>query len=411
MGTYARKDVAFEAGEGPWLETATGEVFLDLTSGIAVNALGHAHPVLVKALKDQAEKLWHTSNLFRVPGQERLAQRLCDLTFADAVFFCNSGAEACEGAMKAARRFHAVNGQPERFKIITFAGAFHGRTFATLSAGSNPKHLDGFGPPMDGFVNLPFGDHDALERAARQDDVAAIMVEPIQGEGGVRPIPVQCLEGLRALCDRRGILLIFDEVQTGVGRTGKLFAHQWTDITPDIMAIAKGIGGGFPLGAFLTTASVGEAMSAGTHGSTFGGNPLAVAVGNALLDVVADEDFLLGVQDTSAHMLQSLCALKDEHPALIEDVRGKGLLIGLKMKCPASDLVDAAFQAKVLLVGAGDNVVRVLPPLNATAAEVSEALGRLSSALSTLETDTTSDGAPSAEATSDQRPPTVERRT
>ncbi|MEO1281000.1 MAG: aspartate aminotransferase family protein [Pseudomonadota bacterium] len=409
MPTYARTDVAFERGHGPWLETVTGETYLDLTSGIAVNALGHAHPVLVDALKTQAEKLWHTSNLYQISGQEKLAERLCNLTFADAVFFCNSGAEACEGAMKAARRYHAVKGQPERFKIITFSGAFHGRTFATLAAGANEKHLDGFGPAMDGFINLPFGDHDALNEAAGADDIAAIMVEPIQGEGGIRPVPVQCLEGLRELCDSNGILLIFDEVQTGVGRTGKLFAHQWSSITPDIMSIAKGIGGGFPLGAFLTTSSVGDAMTAGTHGSTFGGNPLAVAVGNALLDVVTEDGFLDGVCSAAAHLQQSLFALKDEHPSLIDDVRGNGLLIGVKLKCPVADVVDAAFKSKLLLVGAGDNVARILPPLNATPAELSEAITRFSNALKRLEA--SSGGSVLEQDGSGPTPEMVERRT
>lgn len=398
MATYARQNVLFDRGEGAWLIAASGERYLDFTSGIAVNVLGHAHPALVAALNEQAGKLWHTSNLYRISGQETLAKRLCSLTFADKVFFCNSGAEACEGAMKAARRYHAVNGAPDRTKIITFEGAFHGRTFATLAAGNNPKHLDGFGPPMDGFINLPFGDHEALQEAARADDVAAIMIEPVQGEGGIRPVPIQCLEGLRALCDDQGLLLIFDEVQTGVGRTGRLFAHQWSEITPDIMPIAKGIGGGFPMGAFLTTAAVGEAMSPGTHGSTFGGNPLAMAVGKAVLDTVTDEAFLAGVHDAAAHLSQALHGLRDTYPEIVLDVRGKGLLTGLKLAPPAADAIAAAMDQKLLLVGAGDNVVRLLPPLNITAEELSEAVARLGHAFEKMRDDTS------------QSPTTVHRR-
>lgn len=384
MPTYARQDVVFERGEGVWLTATNGETYLDFASGVAVNALGHAHPALVAALTDQAQRLWHTSNLYRVAGQERLSERLCAATFADMAFFCNSGAEACEGAIKAARRYHATTGAPERWRIITFAGAFHGRTLATLAAGGNPKHLEGFGPEVDGFIHLGFGDHDALKEAAARPDVAAIMIEPVQGEGGVRPVPHQCLEGLRELCDAHGLLLIFDEVQTGVGRTGRLFAHQWTAIAPDIMAIAKGIGGGFPVGAFLTTRAVGETMSPGSHGSTFGGNPLAMAVANAVLDVVMDDAFLSGVRDTAAHLAQSLHGLRDAFPDIVDEVRGAGLLAGLRLKPPAAEAVKAALGEKLLLVGAGDNVVRILPPLNVTPAELSEGVDRLSRAFAAM---------------------------
>jgi acetylornithine/N-succinyldiaminopimelate aminotransferase len=385
MGTYGRQDVVFERGEGSWLISTTGERYLDFGSGVAVNALGHAHPHLVEALTKQATTLWHTSNLYRVAGQETLSERLCAATFADKVFFCNSGAEACEGAIKTARRFHYVNGQPQRNRIITFKGAFHGRTLATIAAAGNEKYLDGFGPDMPGFDSLPFGDHAALE-AAITPETAAIMVEPIQGEGGIRVVPNQCLQGLRALCDKHGLLLIFDEVQSGVGRTGKLFAHQWTDITPDVMAIAKGIGGGFPVGAVLATADAAKGMVPGTHGSTFGGNPLAMAVGNAVLDVILKPGFLDAVQQTALRLKQELARIKDEHADMVEEVRGSGLLLGLRLKpaFAAGDLVKAATAEKLLTVGAGDNVVRLIPPLNLTDADLTEATARLSKALKRL---------------------------
>lgn len=380
MATYARQNLVFERGEGAWLITQGGERYLDFTSGIAVNALGHAHPHLVEALREQAGKLWHTSNLYRVAGQERLAERLCAATFADKVFFCNSGAEACEGAIKTARRFHSFNGAPERWRIITFSGAFHGRTLATLAAGGNSKHLDGFGPEVDGFDHVPFGDHDAL-KAAIGPNTAAIMIEPVQGEGGVRAVPQQCLRGLRELCDEHGLLLILDEVQTGVGRTGRLFAHEWAGITPDIMSIAKGIGGGFPLGAFLATERAASGMQAGTHGSTFGGNPLATAVGNAVLDVVLAPGFLEEVEAKASHLTQSLGALLESHPGKVLEIRGQGLLKGLRLGVPVPDLVAAAASEKLLLVGAGDNVVRLLPPLTITPDEIADSIGRMSRAL------------------------------
>jgi acetylornithine/N-succinyldiaminopimelate aminotransferase len=383
MATYARQNLVFAKGEGSWLIATDGTRYLDFASGVAVNALGHAHPHLVAALQEQAATLWHTSNLYRVAGQERLAERLVAATFADRVFFCNSGAEACEGAIKTARRFHYVNGAPERWRIITFEGAFHGRTLATLSAGGNPKYLEGFGDPAAGFDQVPFGDHAALE-ASIGPHTAGIMIEPLQGEGGVRLVPDQCLRGLRDLCDRHGLLLILDEVQTGMGRTGKLFAHEWSGITPDIMAIAKGIGGGFPLGAFLATERASVGMTAGTHGSTFGGNPLATAVGNAVLDVMLAPDFLEGVQDKARHLSQGLARVQDASPDLIEGVRGRGFLLGLKLKIPPADFVKAALAENLLLVGAGDMTVRVLPPLTASIEELSDACDRMARAAISL---------------------------
>ena len=382
MGTYARQDVVFVRGEGAWLFSEGGEKFLDFGSGVAVNALGHAHPRLVAALTAQAAKLWHTSNLYRVEGQEHLAAKLTRLTFAEQAFFCNSGAEACEGAIKVARRYHYVNGHPEKQRIITFQGAFHGRTLATLAAGGNEKYLEGFGPKAEGFDHLPFGDHDALKAAIRPE-TAAIMIEPIQGEGGVRTVPAQCLRGLRELCDANGLLLIFDEVQTGAGRTGKLFAHEWAGITPDIMAIAKGLGGGFPVGAILATAEAAKGMTPGTHGSTFGGNPLAMAVAGTVIDILAEDGFLEEVQRKALLLKQSLAGIKDQFPDVVEDVRGAGLLTGLKLKANVTppEVVKSAFGERLLLVGAGDNTVRILPPLNVADEEIADGIERLSRAL------------------------------
>jgi len=382
MGTYARQDIVFERGEGTWITSTTGERYLDFASGIAVNSLGHAHPHLVKALTEQAQKLWHTSNLYRVAGQEKLADRLCAATFADKVFFCNSGAEACEGAIKMARRYHHVSGSPEKKRIITFKGAFHGRTLATIAAAGNEKYMDGFGPDMPGFDCLAFGDHDALHKAIGPE-TAAIMVEPIQGEGGIRSVPTQCLAGLRELCDKHGLLLILDEVQCGVGRTGRLFAHEWAGIKPDIMAIAKGIGGGFPVGAFMATEEAAKGMVPGTHGSTFGGNPLAMAVGNAVLDIVLEPGFLEAVQHKALYLKQGLARLKDENPDLVEEIRGQGLLMGVKInaRVPSGDVVKACTAERFLTVGAGDNVVRIIPPLNVSEAEMSDAVNRLGRAL------------------------------
>ncbi len=383
MGTYARQNLVFERGEGSWLVTTTGARYLDFGSGVAVNALGHAHPRLVAALSAQAEKLWHTSNLYRVAGQEDLARRLGELTFAERVFFCNSGAEACEGAIKVARRAHFTAGRPERVRIITFAGAFHGRTLTALAAAGNAKYLEGFGPPAEGFDQVSFLDTDAAE-AIIGPETAAIMVEPIQGEGGVHVATPEFLRALRALCDRYGLYLILDEVQSGMGRSGKLFAHEWAGVTPDIMAIAKGIGGGFPVGAILTTAAVAEGMVPGTHGSTFGGNPLAMAVAGEVLSIVTEPGFLDAVKDKALRLKQSLAGLKDGFPDIIDDVRGQGLLVGIRVKPPAADVVRAAIAEKLLLVGAADNTVRILPPLNVTDDEIAEGIARLSRACAAL---------------------------
>ncbi len=380
MATYARQNLVFERGEGTWLITPTGERYLDFASGVAVNVVGHAHPRLIAALTEQAHKLWHTSNLYRVAGQERLAERLTAATFAERVFFCNSGAEACEAAIKAARRYHYVNGRPERWRIVTFEGAFHGRTLATIAAGGNERYLEGFGPPVEGFDQVPFADLAAVEQAVGPQ-TAAILIEPIQGEGGINVAPAEFLRSLRELCDRHGLLLILDEVQCGMGRTGKLFAHEWAGITPDLMAVAKGIGGGFPLGALLATEAAAKGMTAGTHGSTFGGNPLAMAVGNAVLDIAQEPGFLDSVQQKTLRLKQALAGVQDRHPDLVEDVRGQGLLMGLKLKVPVGDVVKAAAAEKLLVAGAGGNVVRMLPPLNVAEEEISEATDRLSRAL------------------------------
>lgn len=381
--TFARAPLRFERGEGVWLVTEGGERYLDFGSGVAVNSLGHAHPHLVEALKAQAEKVWHTSNLYEVPGQETLSRRLVGKSFADKVFFTNSGAEALECAIKTARRYQYVKGHPERFHIVTFEGAFHGRTLATIAAGGQAKYLEGFGPKVEGFDQVPFGDLDALN-AVITEKTAAILIEPIQGEGGIRPVPKEFLAALRKICDDNGLLLVFDEVQTGVGRTGKLFAYEWSGVTPDIMALAKGIGGGFPLGACLATADAASGMTAGTHGTTYGGNPLAMAVGNAVLDVILADGFLENVRDVSLIFRQGLAGLKDRFPEVIEEIRGEGLLLGIKAKVPAGDLVAAMRGEHMLGVPAGDNVVRLLPPLTVTVEEAREGLARLEKAAEKL---------------------------
>ena len=383
MGTYARQDIVFARGEGCWLISEGGERYLDFGSGVAVNALGHAHPKLVEALKTQAEKLWHTSNLYRVEGQETVAEKLTRLTFADQVFFCNSGAEAVEGAIKVARRYHYVSGAPERQRIIAFRGAFHGRTLATLAAAGNERYLEGFGPTAEGFDHVEPGDLEAVE-ALIGPTTAAILLEPIQGEGGVRSFSAEFLRSVRELCDTHGLLLVLDEVQTGAGRTGKLFAHEWAGITPDVMAIAKGFGGGFPTGAVLATAEAAKGMTPGTHGSTFGGNPLAMAVASTVLDVITEPGFLEAVQTKALHLKQGLEGLKDQHAGLVEEVRGAGLLMGLKLKSTVTpaQVVKAANEEKLLIVGAGDNSVRIIPPLIATEEEIGEGVRALSRALS-----------------------------
>lgn len=382
-GTYARIPLRFERGEGVWLMTESGERYLDFGAGIAVNSLGHAHPHLVEALKSQAEKLWHTSNLYDVPGQETLSRRLTDNSFAERVFFTNSGAEALECAIKTARRYQYVNGHPERFHVVTFEGAFHGRTLATIAAGGQAKYLEGFGPKVEGFDQVPFGDLDAL-KAAVTESTAAILIEPIQGEGGIRPVSKEFMQALRQICDDNGLLLIFDEVQCGVGRTGKLFAYEWTGIAPDIMALAKGIGGGYPLGACLATAEAASGMTPGTHGTTYGGNQLGMAVGNAVLDIMLSDGFLEQIRDVSLIFRQGLASLKDRFPNVIEEVRGDGLLLGLKVKLPPAEMVAAMRDERMLAVPAGDNVVRLLPPLIVTADEAREGLARIEKAAEKL---------------------------
>ena len=386
LPTYNRADIAFERGEGPYLFDEKGERYLDFGSGIAVSALGHAHPYLVAALREQAGKLWHTSNLYRVPGQERLARRLIEASFADTVFFANSGAEAVECAIKMARRFHYAAGVPERFRLITFEGAFHGRTLATIAAGGSAKYLEGFGPKVDGFDQVPLGDFDAVVRATGPE-TAGILVEPIQGEVGVRLPPSNFLKRLREFCDARGLLLVLDEVQTGIGRTGRLFAYEDAGITPDIMAVGKGIGGGFPLGVCLATERAAKGMTVGSHGSTYGGNPLAMAAGNAVLDLVLKPEFLEHVRAISGFMQQNLAMLAAEHPNVIAEVRGRGLLLGLKLHVPAAAFIARLRENRLLAVGATENVARLLPPLNIEEAHVKEALTALTSACAAFETE------------------------
>ncbi|MFP3920434.1 MAG: aspartate aminotransferase family protein [Dichotomicrobium sp.] len=383
LPTYARADLVFERGEGAYLFTADGERYLDFTAGIAVNVLGHAHPKLAEALSDQAHKLWHTSNLFRVAGQERLAERLCAASFADTVFFTNSGAEALECAMKMARKFHSAGGAPERYRLITFEGAFHGRTLATIAAGGQEKMLSGFGPPMPGFDQVPLGDIEAV-RDAITPETAGILIEPIQGEGGVRHPGWPFLRALRELADAHDLLLILDEVQSGIGRTGRFFAHEHAGIAPDIVAAAKGLGGGFPVGACLATERAAHGMTVGTHGSTFGGNPLAMAVANAVLDIVLEPEFLAHVRQIGLRLRQRLAEISDAHPGMIEEVRGEGLLIGLKCTPPVGNVVAALRAQHMLAVAAGENVVRLVPPLNIGEDEVREACARLDATLSAL---------------------------
>jgi acetylornithine/N-succinyldiaminopimelate aminotransferase len=383
LPTYARVDLAFERGEGVWLVATDGERYLDLASGVAVNALGHAHPQLVAAITAQANKVWHVSNLFRVPEAERLAARLCEASFADMVFFTNSGAEAMECAIKMARKYQSASHQPDRFRIITYEGAFHGRTLAALAAGGQKKYLDGFGPVVEGFDQVPFCDLEATKQAIGPA-TAAILLEPIMGEGGVRVVPPEFLKAVRRLCDQNGLLLMFDEVQTGMGRTGELFAYQRTGVVPDIMALAKALGGGFPLGACLATAEAAKGMTAGTHGSTFGGNPLAMAVGNAVLDVMLAPGFLDRVRRTGLVFKQKLAEIKDRYPAVVAEVRGEGLLVGLRAVVPNAELVDELRAERMLTAAAGDNVVRLLPPLIASEDEIAEAVRRIERACDRL---------------------------
>ena len=381
--TFARAPLSFDHGEGSWLVTPGGQRFLDFAGGIAVNSLGHSHPHLVAALTEQAAKLWHVSNLYEVPGQSRLAERLAAATFADKVFFTNSGAEAMECAIKTARRYQFANGHPERFRIITIEGAFHGRTLATIAAGGQPKYLEGFGPKVEGFDQIPFDELDKVEDHVTAE-TAAILIEPVQGEGGIRPVPASMMRKLREICDRHGILLVLDEIQCGIGRTGKLFAHEWSGIRPDIIAIAKGIGGGFPMGACLATEEAASGMVPGTHGTTFGGNPLAMAVGNAVLDVVLEDGFLEEVQRKALLAKQGLAAIVDEFPAVFEEVRGEGLMLGLKCRLPNTAVNAALRDQNLLTAPAGDNVVRLLPPLNVGDDEIRIALNAIGAAASGL---------------------------
>ena len=383
LPTYARAPFSFTKGEGTWLIEEDGRRFLDLGAGIAVNALGHAHPSLVAALTEQAQNLWHVSNLYMIPQQKALADQLVAQSFADTVFFTNSGTESCELAVKMARKYWFEKGQSDRVEIITFSGSFHGRSSAGIAAAGSEKMTKGFGPLLPGFVHLDWADHAAID-AAITAKTAAILIEPIQGEGGIRPVPDACLKGLRELCDRHNLLLIFDEVQCGIGRSGKFFAHEWAGVAPDIMMVAKGIGGGFPLGAVLASEAAALGMGAGTHGSTYGGNPLACAVGCAVLASVADEAFLAEVRRKSALFKQKLGGLIAAHPDVFESLRGEGLMLGLKCKCANTDLVAAGYEALVITVPAADNVVRLLPPLNITDDEIELAIARLDQAAQRL---------------------------
>lgn len=383
LPTYNRAPFSFVKGTGSWLIEADGRRFLDLGAGIAVNALGHANPVLTEALTSQAGLLWHTSNLYEIPQQRALADKLVDVTFADTVFFTNSGTESCELAVKMARKYWHDKGAPERTEIITFSGSFHGRSSAGIAAAGSEKMTKGFGPLLPGFVHLPFGDHEAIAPAITQN-TAAILIEPVQGEGGIIPVPDQCLKGLRDLCDQSGILLILDEVQCGVGRTGKLFAHEWAGIEPDIMMVAKGIGGGFPLGCVLATENAASGMVAGTHGSTYGGNPLGCAVGNAVMDTINTPEFLTDVGRKAGLLRQKLEGLVAAHPDVFESIRGQGLMIGLKCKAANTDVVQAGYDQLLLTVPAADNTIRLLPPLTITDEEIGEAVDRLDKAAATL---------------------------
>ncbi len=390
--TYARADIAFARGEGPWLIAANGDQYLDFAAGVAVLSLGHGHPHLVAALKKAADAPWHVSNLFRIPQAEDLAQRLVDASFADLIFFANSGAEAMECAIKTARKYHAHQGAPQRYRLITFEGAFHGRTLATIAAGGNPKYIEGFGPVVQGFDQVPFADLAAVE-AAITPETAGVLLEPVQGEGGLRVFPHEFLRALRALCDVRGLLLVFDEVQCGVGRTGKFLACEHAGIAPDIAALAKGLGGGFPIGACLATHEAAKGMTAGTHGSTFGGNPLAATVGTAVLDVVLAEGFLESVAQNGESLKRRLLALKERYPSIIEDVRGEGLMFGVKTRIPNGDFATAARDEKLLTVLAGDNVVRLLPPLTINQTHIDEAATKLEAACARLASSSTQKGA------------------
>ncbi|MEM9584431.1 MAG: aspartate aminotransferase family protein [Pseudomonadota bacterium] len=384
MPTYGRAEMTFVKGEGSWLIERDGSRYLDFGGGIAVTGLGHAHPDLVKVVQDQAESLWHTSNLYNIPQQQALADKLVAATFADTCFFTNSGAEAMECALKTARKYWSAKGQPERVNIITFTGSFHGRTLATISAAASEKLTDGFGPLLPGIINLPMGDEDALAEAM-DETIAAVVIEPVQGEGGIIPLSDAYLKDLRNLCDSNGALLICDEIQCGMGRTGKLFAHEWAGITPDIMAVAKGIGNGFPLGACLATEAAAFGMTAGTHGSTYGGNPMACAVGAAVMDHIAENAFLAEVSRKAGLMRQKLEGLVASHPDVFELVRGAGLMIGVKCRVPNMDVIKAGYEQQLLAIPGGDNVIRILPALNIADEEISEGVARLDRAAAAVE--------------------------
>lgn len=388
LPTYNRANLNFVKGEGSWLVEADGRRFLDMGAGIAVNVLGHANPVLVDALTTQANALWHVSNLYSIPQQQALADKLVAATFADTVFFTNSGTESCELAVKMARKYWHDKGHPARTDIITFNGSFHGRSSAGIAATGGEKMVGGFGPLLPGFVHLPFGDHEALT-AAVNENTAAILIEPVQGEGGIRPLSDACLKGLRDLCDETGTLLILDEVQCGMGRTGKLFAHEWAGIEPDIMMTAKGIGGGFPLGAVLATEDAASGMVAGTHGSTYGGNPLACAVGNAVMDIVATPDFLAEVSRKSGMLRQKLEGLVATHSDIFEEVRGSGMMIGLKCKVANMDVVNVGYENGLITIPAGDNVVRFLPALNISDEDIATAVDLLDKTATEVKNKTT----------------------
>ena len=379
LPTYARAPLSFVKGEGCWLIEADGRRFLDFGAGIAVNALGHAHPALVAALTAQAQALWHTSNLYHIPNQQALAEKLVAHSFADTVFFTNSGAESCELAVKMARKHFFERGMPERVEIIAFEGSFHGRSTAGIAAAGSEKMTHGFGPLLPGFSQLPWGDHAALENAITPR-TAAILIEPVQGEGGIRPLPDVCLQGLRELCDRHGILLILDEVQCGMGRTGRLFAHEWAGVVPDIMMVAKGIGGGFPLGATLATEHAAAGMTVGTHGSTYGGNPLGCAVGCAVMDMMTEPGFLAQVNRVAGRLRQGLDGLVATHPSVFSSVRGTGLMLGLECAAPNTEVLQACYDARLITVPAAGNVLRLLPPLTLAADEAQEGLNRLDAA-------------------------------
>ncbi len=384
LPTYTRAPLSFKKGQGPWLETDAGEMYLDMGAGIGVCSLGHAHPKLVAVLEEQARRLWHTSNLYEIPNQEALAEKLVEHTFADTVFFTNSGTEAMELAVKMARKYFSAKGQPSRVEIITFEGAFHGRSAAGIAASKGAKMIDGFGPLLPGFIQVPFNDLEAV-KAAITENTAAILLEPIQGEGGIRPFGEASLKALREICNEHGLLLMLDEIQCGMGRTGKLFAHEWAGVTPDIMTIAKGIGGGFPLGACVATEAAASGMVAGTHGSTYGGNPLACAVGCAVMNEITSDGFLIDVSRLAGHLRQGLEGLAAEHPDIFEFVRGEGLMLALGCKVPVMDVVNAGYDEKVMVVPASDNVVRLLPPLNMSTEDLDEAVWRLDRAAAALE--------------------------